>query len=122
MERGKLTDEQWALIADLLPEPAATGRPRVDRRKVIDGILWIVRTGAPWRDLPPEFGTWKTAWRLFDQWTSDGTLDKILHCLRAGFVAEDEPLWCVDGTIVRAARCASGGGKKASRKSQLIMR
>ncbi len=55
-----------------------SGRPPLDRRTIIDGIFWILRTGAPWRDLPSEFGKWQTVWRLFDQWNDDGTLDKIL--------------------------------------------
>ena len=122
MIRELLTDEQWELIQDLLPEPAATGRPPVDRRMVIDGILWINRTGAPWRDLPSDFGTWKTAWRLFDQWTDDGTFDQILQCLRAGHIHNEEDLWCIDGTVVRAARCAAGGGKKAIPRSRMITR
>ena len=121
MARERLTDEQWELIEDLLPQPAATGRPPVDRRMVIDGILWVLRTGAPWRDVPSEFGAWKTVWRLFDAWTADGTLDQILHCLRAGHIAEAEDLWCIDGTLVRAARCAAGGGKKAILRNRLIM-
>lgn len=123
MARLKLTDEAWELISDLFPEPAATGRPRRDPRQVLDGILWILRTGSPWRDLPEEFGTWKTAWRMFDRWTSDGTLDAILDRLRAAQIdagSLDEELWCIDGTIVRAARCAAGGGKKGRPRSQLI--
>jgi transposase len=120
MIRELLTDEQWELIEDLLPEPKSTGRPPRDRRMIVDGILWILRTGAPWRDLPAEFGPWQTVWRLFDGWNADGTLDCILQCLRAGHVEEQADLWCVDGTIVRAARCAGGGGKKATRKSPLI--
>lgn len=125
MVRNRLTDEQWDLISDVFPPPAATGRPPVDRRDIVDGILWIMRTGAPWRDLPEEFGKWGTAWDLFDKWNDDGTLDEILHRLRAarldlGYV--DEELWCVDGTIVRAARCAGGGGKKTIRKSRLTTR
>ena len=124
MARLLLTDDEWELIEDFFPKPASTGRPPVDRRMVVNGILWILRTGSPWRDLPEEFGTWKTCWRLFDEWNADGTLDKILRRLRAAFVdvgAIDEQLWCVDGSIVRAARCAAGGGKKKIRKNQTIM-
>jgi transposase len=120
MARLLLTDDEWELIADVFPEPAATGRPRRDTRTVLDGILWVLRTGSPWRDLPEEFGAWKTAWRMFDTWTADGTLAEILHRLQAAFVAAgaiDNQLWCIDGTTVRAARCAGGGGKKATRKS-----
>lgn len=122
MVRHRLTDEQWALIAGVFPPPAKTGRPPRDRREVIDAILWILRTGAPWRDLPKEFGPWKTAWDLFDAWNSDGTLDEILQRLRTAFVDAgeiDSELWCIDGTIVRAARCASGGGKKGIRRNRL---
>ncbi|MEZ6128820.1 MAG: transposase [Planctomycetaceae bacterium] len=77
MARHRLTDKQWALIEDVFPEPATTGRPPRDPRELFDGILWILRTGSPWRDLPEEFGPWKTAYNHFDQWNGDGTLDEI---------------------------------------------
>ena len=121
MLRHRLTDEQWALIADLFPDPRWTGRPPRDRRTIMDGILWSLRTGSPWRDLPGEFGSWQTVWRLFDPWNQDGTLQSILDRLR-GQVKIDEELWCIDGTIVRAAKCAAGGGKKAIRRSRKTMR
>lgn len=120
MARLLLTDDEWDLIADVFPAPAPTGRPRRDARTVLDGILWILRTGSPWRDVPEEFGAWKTCWRMFDQWNANGTLADILHRLQAAFVAAgaiDNQLWCIDGTTVRAARCAAGGGKKGTRKS-----
>ena len=81
MLRHRLTDQQWELVEDLFPPPARTGRPRRDRREILDGILWILRTGAPWRDLPGELGPWATAWDLFDTWNDDGTLDAILSQL-----------------------------------------
>lgn len=115
MPRHRLSDDEWDLIKDLFPAPAATGRPPRDRREIIDAILWILRTGAPWRDLPEEYGPWGTAWDLFDRWNGDGTLDRILSLLRSAHVDAgviDEELWCIDGTVVRAARCAAGGGKK----------
>ena len=121
MERNRLTNKQWQLIADVFPRPAATGRPPVDRRKVVDGILWILRTGAPWRDLPEKFGKWATVWDLFDKWNNDGKLDEILHRLRAACIDVgdiDDQLWCVDGSVVRAARCAAGGGKKTTQKNR----
>jgi transposase len=122
MTRLLLTDDEWELIADAFPEPAATGRPPRNPRVVLDGILWVLRTGAPWRDVPEEFGPWKTCWRKFDDWNADGTLVEILRRLQAAFVtagAIDLELWCIDGTIVRAARCAAGGGKKVTRESLL---
>ncbi len=116
MLRHRLTDEQWNLIADVFPEPKRTGRPPRDRRQVMDGILWILRTGSPWRDLPDAFGPWATVWDLFDTWNRDGTLQAILDRLR-GQVEIDKELWCVDGTLIRAAKCAAGGGKKTIRTS-----
>ncbi len=124
MTRHRLTDEQWDCIADIFPPPAKTGRPPSDRRMIVDGILWIMRTGSPWRDLPEEYGPWGTVWDLFDTWNADGTLDKILSRLRTMYIDAgeiDEELWCIDGTIVRAARCAAGGGKKTIRRNQKIM-
>lgn len=121
MLRHRLTDEQWNLIADLFPKPKRTGRPARDRREIVDGILWILRTGSPWRDLPEEFGPWATVWDLFDTWNCDGTLQAILDRLR-GRVEIDQELWCIDGTSVRAARCASGGGKKTIPKSRTTTR
>ena len=121
MARNRLTDEQWDLIEDVFPPPAATGRPPVDRRDVVDGIFWIMRTGSPWRDLPEEFGKWGTVWDLFDKWNGDGTLDEILRHLQFAHADIDKELWFIDGTIVRAARCASGGGKKGTRRNQTIM-
>ena len=112
MARLLMTDSQWSVVEDLFFRPAKTGRPPSDRRRVLDGIFWILRTGSSWRDLPKEFGPYQTVWRLFDQWNADGTLDRVKDRLRA--VSPDTQLWCVDGTIVRAHRCAAGGGKKGT--------
>ena len=124
MVRHRLTDDQWECIKEVFPPRAHTGRPPRDRREMVDAILWILRTGAPWRDLPEEFGPHQTAWELFDKWNANGLLDEILTRLRAAHVDVgeiDEDLWCVDGTTIRAARCAAGGGKKGIRKNRLIM-
>ncbi len=119
MIRHRLTDEQWEQIEDVFLPPKRMGRPPRDRRDVIDGILWILRTGSPWRDLPDALGPWQTTWHLFNQWNQDRTLDKLLRRLRMKQEL-DEELWCIDGTIVRAGRCASGGGKKTTRRSRRI--
>jgi transposase len=120
MPRHRLTDQQWDAIKDISPPPARTGRPPRDRREIVDAILGVLRTGAPWRDLPEGFGPWGTAWDLFDRWNADGTLDTILSRLRSARIDAgevDDELWCVDGTSVRAARCAAGGGKKGTPRS-----
>lgn len=76
--RGELTDKAWAAIGPLLPEPGVrSGRWR-DHRQVINGILWKLRTGAPWRDLPERYGPWKTCHERLRRWTSDGTWERIL--------------------------------------------
>src|SRR5690606_6494822 len=69
MARHRLTDEQWALIEQLFPALARTGRPPANRRTTFEGILWILTTGAPWRDLPEEFGAWTTVWGWFRKWS-----------------------------------------------------
>ena len=120
MARVLLTDDEWEAIAHLFPKPAPTGRAPRDRRTVFTGILWTLRTGSPWRDLPESLGPWQTMWHLFHQWTADGTLQEILRRLIAAHVDVgeiDAELWCIDGTVVRSARCAAGGGKKATSRS-----
>ncbi|PQO37855.1 transposase [Bremerella cremea] len=86
MARHRLTDDQRELIAGIFPPSARTGRPRVDRRMVVDGILRIMRTAAPWCDLPKEFGKWGTSCDLFMAWNQGETLDKLLDLLRAAHV------------------------------------
>ena len=121
MLRHRLTQEQWKFIADLFPPRKRMGRPRSDDRDMIDGILWILNTGAQWRDLPPAFGPKSTVWDHFDRWNTDGTLQAALDRLRANAEIDDE-LWCVDGTTVRAAKCAAGGGKKGIQTSRTTTR
>jgi transposase len=124
MARHRLSDQQWSLIEDIFPKPKPMGRPPVDPRDMIDAIFWRLRTGAPWRDLPEEFGPWKTVYNHFDKWNSDGILDQVQHRLLQNIVKDngiDMDLWCIDGTVIRAARCAGGGGKKGIRTNRLIM-
>ena len=119
-----MLDDQWECIEDLFPKPARTGRPPCNPRDMMDGIFWILRTGAPWRDLPEEFGKWSTVWDYFDRWNANGTLARVLDRLKAAQVdAEciDQELWCIDGTVVRAARCAAGGAKKTTLTSRRTM-
>jgi transposase len=119
MKRHELTDEQWALVEPLLPpDTARTGRPRRDRRTLINGIFWILHTGAPWRDLPERFGPWQTVYHHFARWRRDGVFGRIVAALQVklderGLI--DWDLWCIDGSSVRAARAAAGADKKVSR-------
>lgn len=78
--RPQLSDEQWALIQDLFKPPKQNpkgGRPRVDSRACLEGVLWVLRSGARWKDLPRCFPSYPTCWRRFVEWTTDGTLDRV---------------------------------------------
>jgi hypothetical protein len=124
MPRHQLTDEQWERIQHYFPVAADTGRPPSDVRTVFNGVLWILRTGSPWRDMPEEYPPWQTVYHHFNQWRKEGLLAAIVEELQVELGSEgllDHHLWCIDGSNVRAARCATGGGKKGIRKSQKIM-
>jgi len=118
MKRHELTDRQWALVESHVPlSTARTGRPARDRRTLLNGIFWILCTGAPWRDLPERFGPWQTVYDHFRKWRKSGVFAAIIESLqvkldRDGYI--DWELWCVDGSSVRAARAAAGADKKVS--------
>ena len=76
-----LTDEPWAFLAPLLPPRAKTGRPRVDDRKVLNGILDVRVTGCRWRDMPRQYGAYQTAWRRFHELQEKGIWRQILQAL-----------------------------------------
>lgn len=118
MKRHELTDEQWKLVDKYLPvSTARTGRPATHRRLVLNGIFWILHTGAPWRDLPERFGPWQTIYHHFARWRREGVFARIVEALqikldRKGLI--DWDLWCIDGSNVRASRAAAGADKKVS--------
>ena len=103
-------------MADLVEaEPKPTGRPPKDRRTILDGIFWILRSGAAWRNLSVRFGKWQAVFDHFNIWSKIGTFDAIARCLQGAIVdAEeiDDELWGADGTIVWAGRCAAGAEKR----------
>ena len=115
-----LTDEQWSVIEQLLPElPRRSdrrGRPWRSSREVLNGILWILRTGAPWRDLPDRYPPYQTCHRRFQRWVNDGSLERVLHSLaedlrdRGGL---DLSECFIDGTFISAKK----GGDKLERPS-----
>jgi transposase len=121
--RHELTDEQFAKLAPLLPpERPATGRPNKDHRTIIEGVLFRLRTGVPWRDLPERYGPWQTVYSRFRRWQRAGVWARVLAALQAEADAEgglDWSLHFVDGTTVRAHPHAAGaaqkGGPPASR-------
>jgi transposase len=77
----ELTDEQWAVLAPLLPPPARTGRPRADDRRTLNGILVVLTTGCRWEDLPAQYGSPVTCWRRLRTWQGDGTWERLWRAL-----------------------------------------
>jgi transposase len=118
MRRHQLTDEQWDAVERLIPrKEARTGRPPEDPREMLDGVLWVLRAGAPWRDLPERFGPWQTVYDYFSAWRKGGVFDRVLEALQIRLGQDgkiDWDLWCIDGSSVRAARCAAGAAKKVA--------
>jgi transposase len=120
MGRGDLSDDQWRLIEGLLPTQKRGGKWN-DHRLMFNGIMWILRTGAPWRDLPERYGKWQSVYHRFNRWRKDGTFDRVLKALRIRLDKEwhiDWDLWCVDGSNVRASRSAAGASKKAKNQAE----
>jgi transposase len=115
--RHALSDEQWAILQPLLPGNNRRGHPYKDHRTVIDGILWILHTGAPWRDLPEDFGPWSSVFGRFNRWRQSGLWDDLLTALHARADAAggiDWEMFCVDGSVVRAHKAAAGAEKKSA--------
>lgn len=104
--RGELTDDIWERIAPLLPENGRRGKQWKDHREVVNGILWKIRTGAPWRDLPSRYGPWQTCYDRFARWRRDGTWDRLLAHAQMKADAASEVVWevSVDSTISAAAQ------------------
>jgi transposase len=110
--RGELTDAQWQRLQPLLPSLAPrVGRPSLDHRLVVNGILWILRTGAPWRDMPQRYGKWETVSGRFYRWRKDGLWQRILSSLQQQANLKGQLNWQlhhVDGSVIRAHQHAAG--------------
>jgi transposase len=125
MARYELSDAQWARLAYFLPHPAhwaGAGHPWHPHRPLVNGILWHLHTGAPWRDVPTCYGPWQTVYDRFNWWRKDGTWARILTTLLdqlddAGRISRD--LWCIDASIIRASRAAAGARRASPQVRQL---
>ena len=115
--RGELTDRAWAQLAPLLPANGGRGGQWEGHRRIIDGILWKLRTGAPWRDLPERYGPYQTVYDRFARWRRDGTWDRLLTQVQTKNDAVGEVVWevSVDSTVIRAHQHAAGARKRPSR-------
>ena len=114
MKRYELTKEQWERVKAVLP-PERTGkrgRPRKDDRKMLNGMLWIVRSGAQWRELPEAYGPWQSVYARFAKWRDDGTLEAIFHALSADADMENLSL---DSTCIKVHESANGEEKTANK-------
>jgi transposase len=109
LHRHAISDANWERIKDLLPgRPGDPGWTAKDNRLFIDAVLWIGKTGVPWRDLPERFGKWNTVWRRFDRWARKGTWRQVFDALQ-----DPDLEWLIlDSTIIRAHPHAAGAKKK----------
>ncbi len=118
--RHELTDTEWALLKPMLPPQRGHGRPAHDHRRILNGILFVLHTGVPWRDLPERYGPWQTVYSRFRRWTARGLWGQLLEQLQARLAEEDRiawTQWCTDGSVVRAHKHAAGArrpGKKSA--------
>jgi transposase len=116
-----LTEAQWALVEPLLPKARrradGRGRPWRDPRDVLHGILWVLRTGAPWKDLPDRYPPYQTCHRRFQHWCRDGTLERLLHALaedlhERGGIDLSEAF--IDGTFAGAKKGGAASEKPSA--------
>ncbi|MFF7751788.1 IS5 family transposase [Streptomyces sp. NPDC007971] len=118
MGRGDLSNEEWARLGPCLPKNVGRGGRWKNHRQVINGILFRLRTGIPWRDLPTRFGKWKTVYDRHRRWSADGTWDRILRAVQTDADAEGRIDWSmvsVDSTVCRAHQHAAVARKQAPR-------
>ncbi len=108
--RFDLSDKEWAIIEPLLPNKPR-GVPRVDDRTVLNGIFWVLRTGAPWEDMPSRYGPRTTVYNRFNRWRKAGVCAYILKHLQADI--EDE-LYMIDSSVVRVHQHGTGPRKKGA--------
>ena len=108
MKRYELTKEQWEHVKAALPPERTGGRPRKDDRKMLNGMLWIARSGAQWRELPEAYGPWQSVYARFAKWRDDGTLEAIFRALSTDADMENLSL---DSTCIKVHERANGGGK-----------
>ena len=114
MPRTILRDDQWERIAFLLHgKPGDSGRSGNDNRLFVEAVLWVGRTGSPWRDLPVEFGPWNSAYVRFARWSDKQVWHKVFAVLRQD--ADFEEVF-LDSTVVRAHQHAAGAAKRKGRR------
>jgi putative transposase len=112
--RKMLRNDQWERIEHLLPGKASDrGVTAKDNRLFVEAVLWIARTGSPWRDLPPQLGDWHNVYTRFSRWGKSGVWQRVIDAVRTD---ADLQALLLDSTIVRAHQHAAGAQKKKARK------
>ncbi|MFD8668963.1 IS5 family transposase [Streptomyces microflavus] len=113
IRRHELTDREWELLAPLIPR-AVRGRPRAEDRRIINGMVYKIRTGISWRDLPERYGSWQTVYTRFRRYAIDGVFTRALRQIQTRADAAGDIDWLVqiDSTIVRAHQHAAATGRK----------
>ncbi len=113
MPRHTISGADWDRVRGLLP----TRGPKADNRRFVNAVLWIARTGAPWRDLPTRLGKWNSVWRRFRRWAEVGVWGRVLAALRD----PDVTTLILDSTVVRAHAHAAGALKKKASKPWAVV-
>ena len=104
LPRHAISDDDWVRLEPLLPRRGPAG----ERRRFVDAVLYVAKTGIPWRDLPARFGNWNAVWRRFDRWARAGVWARVFEALR-----DPDVEWLIlDSTIIRAHPNAAGAQKK----------
>ena len=107
LSRGDLSEAEWRLLKDLLPaERGRKSRPAGDNRPIVNGILWRMRTGAPWRDLPEKYGKWMTVYQRFGRWSAAGVWEAAATVVAQAMA--DDRHHSIDSTTVRGHVSAAG--------------
>ena len=112
--RYEITDAEWEHIKPYIPEEqkaGSRGRPCKDSKAMLNGIFWILRSGAAWRDLPERYGPWQTVYKRFAKWSKAGIFEKIFKDLTADANMQDIS---IDSTCIKAHKASAGAKKEKS--------
>lgn len=109
MARYDLSEAEWRLVEPLLPNKPR-GVARVDDRRVLNGVFYVLRTGSPWRDLPERYGPYTTVYNRYNRWSKAGVWLRIFETLAA---RSPQSMQMIDSSIIRAHQHAAGGKKGA---------
>ena len=117
MRRHELTEEQWNKIKELLPQEKKPqgGRPAKDNRQMLNGIIYWLNTGIPWRDLPERFGPWSSVYSRFRRWTQQGVWEKLFTALIEQDIVDESTLM-LDSTTIKVHQHGSGLKKGFTKK------